>query len=44
MVNPDYPGIVVALAGDMVSGDIHQELKETNEVPTIASVVELFQF
>jgi hypothetical protein len=44
MVNPDYPGIVVALAGDMVSGDIHQELKETNEVPTIASVVDLFQF
>lgn len=44
MVKPEYPGIVVCLAGDMVSGDIHQELKETNEVPTIAGVVDLFQF
>lgn len=44
MVKPEYPGIVVCLAGDMVSGDIHQELRETNEMPTIAAVVELFKF
>jgi hypothetical protein len=28
---PDYPGIVVALGGDIISGFIHQELRETNE-------------
>lgn len=27
----DYPGIVVCLGGDMISGDIHQELAETND-------------
>lgn len=27
----DLPGIVLALGGDMISGNIHQELKETNE-------------
>ena len=30
MVNPVYPGIVVPLAGDMFSGDIHDELTATN--------------
>lgn len=35
-----YPGIVVCLGGDMVSGDIHEELRETNERPTMAVVVE----
>lgn len=42
MVNPKYPGIVMALAGDMVSGDIHDELKETNEIPLIPAAVDLF--
>lgn len=41
MVNPTYPGIVFALGGDMVSGDIHDELRETNEVPTIPTVLDL---
>lgn len=27
----NYPGIVVPMGGDMFSGDIHEELKETNE-------------
>lgn len=27
----DYPGIVVCLGGDMISGDIHQELADTND-------------
>jgi hypothetical protein len=31
-VNPVYPGMVMALGGDMVSGDIHEELTATNEV------------
>jgi hypothetical protein len=29
---PEYPGIVVFANGDMISGDIHDELRETNEV------------
>lgn len=41
MVNPRYPGIVFALGGDMVSGNIHEELSETNEIPTIPVVLEL---
>lgn len=31
MTNPSYPGIVAAFAGDIVSGEIHDELRETNE-------------
>jgi predicted phosphodiesterase len=27
----DYPGVVVALGGDMISGDIHDELRDTND-------------
>jgi hypothetical protein len=42
MVNPQYPGFVLALGGDMVSGDIHDELKETNEIPLIPAVLDLF--
>lgn len=30
MVNPVYPGIVVALGGDMITGAIHEELAVTN--------------
>jgi hypothetical protein len=36
-----YPGIVVPLGGDMVSGDIHEELTATNELPTIPTVLDL---
>lgn len=28
--NPEYPGIWVMLGGDMISGSIHEELRETN--------------
>ena len=42
MVNPKYPGIVFALGGDMVSGDIHDELKETNDLPLIPTVIDLY--
>lgn len=43
MVNPTYPGIVFALGGDMVSGDIHDELRESNELPTIPTVLDLLE-
>ena len=33
VVNPTYPGIIVNLGGDMMSGDIHDELTATNERP-----------
>lgn len=36
-----YPGLVLALGGDMFSGDIHAELRETNQSPSLAS---LFRF
>lgn len=42
MVNPNYPGIVVNLGGDMISGDIHEELSETNELPTMPVLLDLF--
>lgn len=43
MVNPDYPGLVYKRGGDMVSGDIHDELRETNEAQSIAQVVDLVE-
>lgn len=33
-----YDGIVLALGGDLVSGEIHQELLETNELSTYETV------
>lgn len=42
MVNPNYPGIVFALGGDMFSGNIHDELKETNEVPIMPALLDLY--
>lgn len=42
MVNPSYPGIVFVLGGDMVSGDIHDELVATNEVEIMPTVIDLF--
>lgn len=38
----DYPGAVIALIGDMISGDIHDELSETNELPTMPVLLDLF--
>lgn len=37
-----YPGIVIPLGGDMISGDIHDELKTTNELPTMPTVLDLY--
>lgn len=36
-----YDGIVVPLAGDNCSGDIHEELQATNELPTIPTILDL---
>jgi hypothetical protein len=42
VVNPDYPGVVINLGGDMLSGDIHEELKESNDVPLLPALLDLF--
>lgn len=34
-----YPGIVLPLGGDMISGDIHEELATTNALPSIPTVL-----
>ena len=41
VTNRGYPGIIVFLGGDMVSGNIHQELKETNDKPIMPVVLHL---
>ena len=42
IANPNYPGIVFVLGGDMVSGDIHEELMATNEKEIMPTVLDLF--
>lgn len=39
--NIDYPGIVVCLGGDMIGGDIHEELARTNDRTPHQSVHDL---
>jgi predicted phosphodiesterase len=41
ITNNGYPGIIVFLGGDLVSGNIHEELKETNEQPIMPVVMHL---
>lgn len=43
MVNPKYPGIIYARGGDMISGDIHQELRETNDLQSIPAAIDLIE-
>jgi predicted phosphodiesterase len=38
----NFPGFVLPLGGDMISGDIHEELATTNELASIPTVLELF--
>lgn len=38
----EYPGIVCVLGGDMISGNIHDELTATNELNTMPTVLELY--
>ncbi len=42
MVNPKYPGIIVCLGGDLVSGGIHDELAQTDQVPIMPVVVDTY--
>lgn len=37
-----YPGIVVKLGGDMVGGNIHDELAATNEMDTMPTLLDLY--
>jgi hypothetical protein len=37
MTHPEYPGIIVPLMGDLISGFIHEELRETNWEPVQVS-------
>jgi hypothetical protein len=41
-VHHGYPGIIVSLNGDMIGGEIHQELADTNELKTIPAVLDIF--
>ncbi|OFX03270.1 MAG: hypothetical protein A3E78_12085 [Alphaproteobacteria bacterium RIFCSPHIGHO2_12_FULL_63_12] len=41
LAKPDYDGIVLALGGDMVTGEIHEELTETNEKPILECTFDL---
>lgn len=38
-----YPGIVCPLGGDMVSGNIHDELAATNELNTMPTVLDIYK-
>lgn len=38
----DYPGIVLVLGGDMISGNIHDELTATNEMNSMPCVLDLY--
>lgn len=39
----DYPGIVICLGGDMISGSIHDELEQTNDGTVMQQMLDLFE-
>lgn len=41
MVNATYPGIVICLAGDMITGTIHEELMATNDGSVQTALLEV---
>src|SRR6202007_2666551 len=41
MTDTNYPGIVICLGGDMVTGDIHEELADTNDRYILQTVQDL---
>lgn len=40
--NNDFPGIVVLLGGDMLSGHIHDDIRMTNQIETMPALFDLF--
>lgn len=44
ILDPDmrYPGIVVPLGGDLISGSIHDELAASNELNTMPTLIDLY--
>ncbi|PCJ68212.1 MAG: hypothetical protein COA62_15725 [Rhodobiaceae bacterium] len=38
---PNYPGIVFVLGGDMISGNIHEELATTNDLEIMPTLIDL---
>lgn len=38
-----YPGIVIPLGGDMISGNIHDELAASNELNTMPTLMDLYK-
>lgn len=42
MKDPQYPGIVVNLGGDMISGGIHPELADTDDATPVEAVSRLY--
>jgi hypothetical protein len=43
IVNPKYPGIVLLIGGDMVTGEIHEELANTNDCTTPEAWLDLYE-
>ena len=41
IASPRYDKVVVSFGGDLLSGNIHEELRETNEVPVSKSLISL---
>lgn len=41
--NTNYPGFVLCLGGDMLAGDIHEELTNTNDVPVFPALLNLME-
>jgi predicted phosphodiesterase len=41
MTNPNYPGAVITILGDMITGCIHDDLAQTNDGPVMWSVNEV---
>lgn len=41
MTAAEYEGVVLALGGDMLSGDIHDELSQTNELESMPALLDL---
>ena len=39
--NPTYDKLVLCFGGDLLSGNIHEELRETNETPIAKSIISL---